>query len=113
MSNCIEGVNFDVGQIVPIRAVKSQTDKLSLTLTEDNGTPTNLTSNSFSFTIHADETSAALYTVTGTIASNVVTFALTTPLAALTVGKYYYKVIRTYATSDTLRIIHGNFKVVF
>jgi len=42
-----------------------------------------------------------------------VTFALTTPLAAISVGKYYYKVIRTYATSDTLRIIHGNFKVVF
>lgn len=106
-------INYDVGQVVPIRAVKGQTDTLRLTITEPDGSASNLSGNSFSLTVHSAEAAPALQTISGSIAGNVVTFVMTSALNALLEGRYVYRVMRTGADSSVVRILRGQLTVAF
>jgi uncharacterized membrane protein len=108
----MSALNYDIAERVAVRSVKGQTDKMQLTLVDAAGAPVSLAGNTFSMTIHASETASASATVSGTIASNVVTFSLASANATLSVGEYIYRVVRTYPSTDALRLLTGKYKLV-
>ena len=109
----MSALNYDIAERLAIKSVKGQTDKVTLTITNADGSAASLTGNTFVMTIHAnDKTATALATINGTISGNVVTLSLTSANAGLAVGEYYYRIARTYATSEVVRVLAGKYNLV-